>query len=788
MKYLHLSFSFALILLTSLSGLRAQGTSSPFDLTKSASRSYIDAGAVQMMADSLWLWQEQVSLQTDREELRAGETLFFKANILTGPEKFRVSASEVLRVELLDQSGNLIKKQVHRITNGRSAGSIEVPVKMESGIYFLRAYTRWMLNYGLHFLPAREILIKDRRDNDPVLLPEQEVSIQPEGGQLVDGLMTQVVVSSRNHELNRIPVLNQKGEVVAKVEEYGRKLGSFRLTPQAGQQYSIRLPDNRLLPLPEVMENGYSLQVNNLQPEKILIRIEVTESLLQKPVYLKGRYDQVTYVDKNIEFEGGNVASFEISRAEIPDGLLDLYIADEEGQIWAHRPVLIEKNELRVNAQKQINEDGSESILLRVTDRDQNPVSTTLSVSVNGDDSSETAGFSTVESIEKREQERNTAFLKDLRVLTGKHTNLTNILPRMRVPDRIVFDFQKGLDFIGQAYNLNNELLVNSEMQILIENGDQVTVQEVVTDQDGMFTLSGLDILGDATLVFRTAGDESAAKLVKVIPFEYETPLLASPEGRRKGLQKMANTDSPGSGQLLSAQSTREEKERTISLESVTVVATRELSKSKIPEFALMATKAIEQDPERPRPIDQLFLNIPGVQVVGLGSPYPYLSIPRAARLGPLLWILDGFLLDQSTTLVDIMNLVPFTDVERIEILMGGEASFYGTRSAGGVISIKTRSGSDLDYLARKDAQAPLQGYHESIAFDELGTDTRVRRKRNASITTIFWGPELRTDKNGEVVIPVPESTALDQIRLEATVFTQDGKQGSIEVFFDKID
>lgn len=734
----------------------------------------------QVLADSLWLWQERVDLQIDRPVVRPEEVLFFKANILTGPNQYRVSASEVLRLELLDGDGKLLKKQVHRITEGSSSGSLELPKKMDAGIYYLRAYTRWMLNYGLNHLPTKKILVKDRKD-DFFKETNEDLVVVPEGGFLVSGLQTKVIVSSGTLNLEAIPVVNQKGEIVANINTYGRGLGAFQLTPVWGDTYAVRIADDRLVPLPEVLEKGYNMQVNNLAPEKMIVQITGSGPSGKSSLYLLGKSGGATYVDKEVAFDDDLVARIEIPKSDIPEGIFHLQLRDGSGRAWSYRPVVVEKNELQIQAEKSFDSEGTEILKIRVTDRDNEPVETTLSLSLTGEVLTNRSGGRLPFDLPARILDRSTAFVNDLKILSGEQQISTGLLKRSAVPERIKYDFQKGVDFYGQAYNLYNELLRDTDIQILIEEGDNVYVREVRTDDDGRFQLSDLDISGEATLVFRTAGEETEAKLVKVIPFEFETPPLIIPEVYKGTLipEETLNSSTEFMGN-------REENEQIIALNTVTLIATRELKKSNIPDYALQATRVISQERERPVPIDQLFLNIPGVQVVGLGTPYPYLSIPRAAGLGPLLWVLDGFIMNQSTTLVDIISLVPYTDVESIEILIGAEASIYGTRSAGGVISIKTRSGSDVDYLARKDAQAVLHGYHESPSFKEISGGERSRRKGRIALTTLFWDPVLKTDKNGEVIIPLPGAEEFDLIRMEARIFTQDGKQGNIESFFTK--
>ncbi|MBT8285780.1 MAG: hypothetical protein HKO75_10435, partial [Flavobacteriaceae bacterium] len=99
------------------------------------------SGAIEdqiSVRDSLFFWQEKIRLHTDKSHFLPGEVLFFRADVFTGPDQLRVSASEVLKVEFLNEKGELLLSQYHKIENGISAGSMEIPKKINEGAYYLR--------------------------------------------------------------------------------------------------------------------------------------------------------------------------------------------------------------------------------------------------------------------------------------------------------------------------------------------------------------------------------------------------------------------------------------------------------------------------------------------------------------------------------------------------------------------------------------------------------------------------------------------------------------------------
>jgi hypothetical protein len=737
--------------------------------------------------DSLEVWQQQIVLHTDKSLLRPEDYLFFKAYILTGPKQLRVSASEVLKVEILDEGGALLESQYHRIIDGKSEGSIQIPRKIKEGNYYFRAYTRWMLNYGPESFAIKEIEINDDKIQSRLKQKTgSDILIYPEGGQLVHGLTQHVAVSLNNTNKSLLPVLNGHGKVVATIKNYGINLGTFILKPSREENYFIKLEDDRLIQLPKVQELGYSLQVNNLDEDRAYIRIETSPERKDEIIYLKGIANGITYFDIEVDFDTNGIALNDIPKVDLPPGLLELKLEDEHEQVWAIRSINIDKKELRIVMERQTSSEGNDILKLRVTDKNGAPVKTELSISLSRQDNLENdLNLLQEESLRDRTT-RNQRFFNDLMVLTGQSIENVQGYNFKSVSEQVNYNFQDGLDFYGQAYNLNNSLLINTKVQMLINTSNDVIVKETETNSDGLFKLSGLQINGKATMVFRTVGEEAKTKLVKVVPYEYEIPPLNSNDEVLKNNKKSKQSKKLFPRRLKMEFNSKAETERMIELDELNLVATRPVQKASPTVYDLKATRVISQNIEKPKTIPQLLLNIPGVQIVGLGTLNPEVFIPRAARIGPLLWVIDGFPLNQSTNLVDIISLLSYTDVERLELFIGSEASIYGSRASGGVIVIYTRSGSEVEYLAtRKEAQITYQGFHESINFQTYQEISSKKRKGQTDIaTTLYWDPNLPTNEKGEAFIPLSLPANHDRIKIEVNAITVKGQRGSLNTTF----
>jgi len=92
--------------------------------------------------------QEKVYLHLDNTGYFKGETIWFKAYVFRSDTESVTDLSHVLYVELLNPSGDIVARRELAIEGGEAHGDITVDSIMVTGFYELRAYTRYMTNWG----------------------------------------------------------------------------------------------------------------------------------------------------------------------------------------------------------------------------------------------------------------------------------------------------------------------------------------------------------------------------------------------------------------------------------------------------------------------------------------------------------------------------------------------------------------------------------------------------------------------------------------------------------------
>lgn len=295
--------------------------------------------------------QERVFLHFDNSAYYLGETMWFKAYVSYGTNDRITTPSKVLYVELVAPEGYVVETKKYKIDeNGCCRGDFELNPLLLSGYYEVRAYTRYMLNWGKDAVFSRVFPIFDKvngdnwdfknmldrkrgfmRDGEWISseLPDVELKFYPEGGHLVAGLKSKVAYELRGNEgefINeQITIYADKAVLLTtKPTHYGK--GSFEITPQAGVKYSATVTAANKkkerkefkFTLPEVEEEGVTIAVQDNGGE---INFTVENNVAEGEEYAfsilyrgtMGYYKKIAPTEKS--------KTFTLNKSELPEGV-----------------------------------------------------------------------------------------------------------------------------------------------------------------------------------------------------------------------------------------------------------------------------------------------------------------------------------------------------------------------------------------------------------------------------------------------------------------------------------
>ncbi|TKG94560.1 hypothetical protein EYV94_11465 [Puteibacter caeruleilacunae] len=210
-----------------------------------------------------------------------------------------------------------------------------------------------------------------------------------EGGNLISGLPSLIAFKAVNclgKPQSVTGQLYEDDQVVSSIKSFHDGMGSVRIVPRMGKNYSIRLDDtDSVYALPAVREKGMTLQLDNVDEEYVTFKVRQNISLTAQNVYLQGQMRGVTYtiasgaVKKELQIK--------IPMQQFPQcGIAQFTLYNEDLLPIAERLVFVNsKKRLRIEAhvsKKKYNTREKATVEIKVRDVDDNPVVAHLGMSV----------------------------------------------------------------------------------------------------------------------------------------------------------------------------------------------------------------------------------------------------------------------------------------------------------------------------------------------------------------------------------------------------------------------
>jgi hypothetical protein len=117
---------------------------------------------------------EKVHVHLDKPYYSIGDDLWFKAYVVNSKKNELSTRSKILYIDISDDRDSLRKQMVLPLANGICFGNLQLTDSLvDEGRYHIKAYTKWMLNFGQDFLYEKDILIGDANTESPVVADVQ---------------------------------------------------------------------------------------------------------------------------------------------------------------------------------------------------------------------------------------------------------------------------------------------------------------------------------------------------------------------------------------------------------------------------------------------------------------------------------------------------------------------------------------------------------------------------------------------------------------------------------------
>ena len=353
----------------------------------SASNVYVDSLAARVERFGTGLPQEKVYLHIDNTCYFVGDTIWYKAYVTRSDKGWLTDLSKIMYVELLTPDGYLVERQQLKMEDGTAHGAFTLTDSLYAGYYELRAYTRWMLNFGRYEHPHskytedmfyNEQMARDFfRDYDklysrvfPVFdkpkedgrytkdmtvrpmrryykarkgKPEIDLRFYPEGGHLIAGTNGRVAFEINDEEGKHLEaelsIMDSRGKEITRTRTLNRGRGVFALTDmKPNEEYKARLHYQGYdyeVKLPKVEKEGYALHVERKDSVLRMIIQGATES--KEELGIQIQCNGVSKAVRKLSPRNNGKDTVDVYWASLPTGVNQITLFNAEGRIYADR-------------------------------------------------------------------------------------------------------------------------------------------------------------------------------------------------------------------------------------------------------------------------------------------------------------------------------------------------------------------------------------------------------------------------------------------------------------------
>ena len=553
--------------------------------------------------------------------------------------------------------------------------------------------------------------------------------------------------------------------------------------------------------LPAVQQSGLSMVVDEYSDADYLTISIRTSKRFKSPLLLTiigaGQLAHQVYEldDKHIQFQ--------IDKRNLPVGINRINLATAQGVQLAERLVFLHPErqlKVKINSNKPVYLPKEEvQLTVETTDEEGNPVPASLSMAVVDAElvpqdlsyksilshfllTSEVKGF--VENPDyyfsnitpqKKMALKYVMMTHGWRKFSWDQITATNHLTKINHAK------QNALSIQGKLVDKNKDPVHEGEVLLYVDNehGDFMLTK---TDEGGNFSFDELELQGNVQMVMQGSTARGADKvklqlektpsfipdwknLYPLVPDDHLSNLTTQMILRADNHNKVASLYELGMKELL--------------LEEIIVEERRD---GNLNPFSLHRKADVvfyaDDLPWAPNILQVLQNRVAGMRVYR-NSVGDYGALIRGSC--PL-YLIDGMPIDAC-----VLPSINQRDLDRIEILKGPSGYVYGSRGGSGVIALFTKQGGaryekvkPVDHMVIHQAQ----GFQQQKAFYVPRYTAEGKTDRPDYRTTLYWNPDVKTNKNGKATVKFPVSDRETEHRIVINGLSSNGIAGSLEESF----
>jgi hypothetical protein len=761
---------------------------------------------------------EKAYLHFDKRYYAAGDTIYFKAYVTLGGQHLPSKLSGVLHVDLINTANAIDQTIKLQLINGTAQGDFALADTLPKGNYLIRAYTQWMRNMGDDAFFEHVIPIGSLKSTAPKLATNiarqgaPDIQFFPEGGELLEGVSTKVAFKAVNSSGAGVDVkgilTDNTNKEVARFASVHLGMGFFNLLPEAGKTYSAKVfyadGSQTTTNLPKAKPEGIILTANNDSLAKISLKIIANKAYFEKNQHQEFTVKvvsggKITSFKSKLDYE---IMRFDVQKKNLRTGItqITLYTASNEPVserlVFVQSPDLLnvavntdkqeyqnrEKVQIKINAKNKADQPSAGNFSVSITDEskvpvDENNESTILNNLLLTID---LKGYVEQPNYYFADNENERIANLDILLLTQGYRNY---VWKPEADSLVKYQPETQLYITGKLKNHSGKQVVaNGKLSLMSPDGGPVLSQ--TSGPQGEFVFPNLMFAGYTKFIVNGA----TAKGDNDVKISLDKGAVLATTNTLFSESSKATTDINAmmSSYLENKKKEQEDIKKYGSVNGIMLQEVKVKAKQVKTEPAYRtlsyagagnADKVIHmKDIRFTGPLSLLLTGrIGGVIFV---NGVPKLSMNNMVGDRSMLVVLDGLQYPPNTPIDNILS----SDVETVEVLKYANASIYGMSGGGGVLIITTKQGSGLaieDIESKGVFPVVIKGFYKAREFYSPKYDIDAAKKPNADLrTTIFWKPNLITDKDGNASFDYYNADGIGNYRVVIEGFDAKGNLG----------
>jgi hypothetical protein len=759
--------------------------------------------------------RDRVYLHTDKSGYIAGETVWFKAYLMSGLVPGSLGTN--LFVDVVNESGFTIVAARYPIFGGVALGNLDLPLGgLVQGVYYLRAYTNTKPAVDRTSLYIKPIYIFNTSLPGNSTVPgDYAVVFRPSSGWLVAGLDNKLYINATDRSghpsIAQGEILNAKNESIAtfKTDEKGRAMVS--INPLAGEKYIAKLNyadgGKKTADLPSIETSKVIINISDA-PKAKLYQVLVPPTLANNAAMtIRG------YMDDNIIFEktfaaAANKPNAKIPIDELPTGLMQLKVTDAQNQELGSAVTWIATESPVIPLQLRAD-------TLSFAAKGQNVFSFSLpdsnivgsfSVSVTDGDRTYYPAENNIMTGLLLNQDTKDKVFADNSIDMDKAGQAELVLGSAAWMDQskyagmpsIVLD-SNYLMVTGKVFDKDkNKPIVKGDMSFIFLSKDSTKSYVGATiGKDGSFTIRNQVFEGEQTVKYAMNDNKWKELLLKVDSsglYEKRPAFLYEGVADRSAFTVYGSSEQVKT--MLKEEITKMSADSISStgLTNVTVTARKQTPTQKLNErysrgsFSnLIIPRVIDMINDPPgNPIGNIldFLQgnyIPGLMVTSLGGNEYSITQNRALSMTSATGV--RIYLNESEVTIDYLKSIQAHDVALIKYFPAGTSSISGTGTAG-ILVIYTKKPEDGGTASGLVPLGTFKYNGYTPVKDFTQDFVSAKEYLSANRNTIYWSPIIVSDNKGFYRFRFKNSDQAKKFHIIIEGLTIDGRMVHYEQVF----